>query len=119
MAAWSSNALARVAAVGDVAVNPIVYAEISLGFDRIEDLDDALLGLHTARAAVRRGVPRRALLRALPRAGGARRSPLPDFYIGAHAAVAGLALLTRDATRFRTYFPQLGNRRAVTASRPR
>jgi len=107
--AWSSAALEAAADRGHVAINPLVYAEISVGFERVEDLDEALppgtflrLPLPWAAAflAARCCVAYR-------RAGGARRSPLPDLYIGAHAAVDGLTLLTRDAARYRTYLPRL------------
>ena len=106
---WSAAALARAADQGRLVLNPLVYAEVSLAFDRIEDLDAAL----DAAAFERRALPwtaaflaGRAFLR-YRAAGGGRRSPLPDFYIGAHASLDGLALLTRDARRYRTYFPRL------------
>jgi hypothetical protein len=105
----SAAALARVADDARPAINPIIYAEVSVGFDRVEDLEDAL--------------PRDQFLRLLlpweaaflagkcfvryRTSGGSRRSPLPDFYIGAHAAVTGIPLLTRDVRRYRTYLPRL------------
>ncbi len=106
---WSAEALARCADRAGLAINPIVYAEVSIGFDRIEDLDSAL----PAAVFVRSPLPWEAAFLAgkcfqtYRRRGGERRSPLPDFYIGAHAAVAGLTLLTRDPARYRTYFPKL------------
>ena len=108
-ASRSSAALARVADEARLAINPIVYAEVSIGFDRIEELDEALPADTFARlplpwsAAFLAG---KCFLR-YRRSGGERRSPLPDFYIGAHAAVEGLPLLTRDEGRYRTYLPRL------------
>lgn len=107
--AWSSEALARRAGESALVINPIIYAEVSIGFARIEELDEAL---NTA-GFERRPLPWEAAFLAgkcfqrYRRRGGARTSTLPDFYIGAHAAVSGLALLTRDAARYRTYFPRL------------
>lgn len=101
--------LAHCAEGGMLILNPIVYAEVSVGFARIEELDDVL----PADSFRREPLPWEAAFLAgkcflaYRRKGGERRSPLPDFYIGAHAAVAGLPLLTRDPRRYRTYFPQL------------
>ncbi len=106
---WSAEALARVADQSVLAINALIYAEVSIGFERIEDLEDAV----PKEVFVRERLPYEAAFLAgkcfleYRRRGGSRASPLPDFYIGAHAAVAGYALLTRDATRFRTYFPRL------------
>ena len=105
----SGAALATVADSARLAINPIVYAEVSIGFDRIEELDDALPADEFARLPL----PWAAAFLAgkcfieYRRSGGARRSPLPDFYIGAHAAVAGMPLVTRDEARYRTYLPRL------------
>lgn len=107
--AWSSNALAEAFDKGRVVVNPIVYAEVSVGFDLIENLDDAL----PATQFVREPLPYAAgflagkAFLAYRRRGGARPTPLPDFYVGAHAALSGYRLLTRDARRYRTYFAGL------------
>jgi predicted nucleic acid-binding protein len=104
---WSASALARAADDGPLVINPIVYAEVAAGFDRIEDLDEALPSLYYRRVPL----PWESAFLAgqcfvkYRRRGGARRSPLPDFYIGAHAATAGLPLLTRDPRRYRDYFP--------------
>jgi predicted nucleic acid-binding protein len=106
---WSASALERQAEHSVLVINPVVYAEVSIRFQRIEDLDDAL-PVTTFR---RDPLPWEAAFLAgkcfltYRRRGGVRRSPLPDFYIGAHAAVAGMTLLTRDATRYRSYFPSL------------
>ena len=106
---WSSRALEAQARAGRLVINPIIYAEVAAGFDRIEDLDEALPEEYFQRqplpweAAFLAG---RSFVR-YRRRGGHRRSPMPDFYIGAHAALAGMTLLTRDARRYRTYFPSL------------
>jgi predicted nucleic acid-binding protein len=104
---WSSGALAGVADDGAIVINPVIYAEVSVRFSRVEDLDEAL----PPDVYVRAALPWSAAFLAgkcfvdYRRRGGERRSPLPDFFIGAHAAVAGMRLLTRDAARYRTYFP--------------
>jgi hypothetical protein len=107
--AWSSEALGRRAEESTLVINPIIYAEVSIGFSRIEELDEAL----DPAGFDRRPLPWEAAFLAgkcflrYRRRGGGKTSTLPDFYIGAHAAVSGLALLTRDAARYRTYFPKL------------
>ncbi len=106
---WSGRTLARALDQGDVVINPLVYSEVSTGFERIEDLDDALPASMFRREALpfpAGFVAGKAFL-AYRRRGGARSSPLPDFSIGAHAAVLGYRLLTRDARRYRTYFPRV------------
>ncbi len=106
---WSEDALSQAMDEGPVVINPIIYAEIASGFDRVEQLDTAV----PAEVFIRQPLPYEAgflagkAFREYRRRGGTRRSPLPDFYIGAHAAVAGHRLLTRDAARYRTYFPRL------------
>jgi len=106
---WSAAMLADAAERGAIVINPIVFAELSVRYDRIEDLDAAL----PAEYFVRAPVPWDAAFLAAKcfaryrRRGGRAAAPLPDFFIGAHAAVAGLSLLTRDARRYRTYFPKL------------
>ena len=102
-------------------INPIIYAEISIGFERIEQLEIALPPDINRRdplpyqAAFLAG---KAFLRYRKR-GGSKPSPLPDFYIGARAAIADFRLLTRDPTRYRTYFPTLNLHRPLMKPRTR
>lgn len=104
---WSSDALAEAAEAGPLYINPVIYAEVSVRFTTIEDLEDALC----AQDYRREPIPWSAAFLAgkvfldYRRNQGAKASTLPDFFIGAHAAVAGLELLTRDVGRYRTYFP--------------
>jgi len=105
----SAAALAVQADAGQLVVNPVVYAEVAARFERIEDLEAALPEEYYQRQALpweAAFLAGRSFVR-YRRQGGQRRSPLPDFYIGAHALIAGLTLLTRDARRYRTYFPKL------------
>lgn len=104
---WSSAALATAAARGSLAINPIIFAEVSLGYDTIEALDEAVEGIVRLPLPYEAGFLAARCFLDYRRAGGTRRSPLPDFYIGAHAAVERLALLTRDRGRYRSYFPRL------------
>jgi predicted nucleic acid-binding protein len=108
-AQWSEAALARAADEGLLVINPMVYAEVSVGFDRIEELDDAMPADDLRREALPFAAAFLAgkAFSAYRRRGGQKRSPLPDFYIGAHSAVRGYRLLTRDASRYRTYFPSV------------
>ena len=105
----SGQALADAADSAELAINPIIYAEISIGFPNEAALE-SVLGSSGLR---RLDLPYQAAFVAgkafleYRRRGGVRSSPLPDFYIGAHAAVAGLSLLTRDLSRYRTYFPKV------------
>ncbi|WP_199034445.1 type II toxin-antitoxin system VapC family toxin [Glycomyces salinus] len=106
---WSLRAVARAYDEGILCVNPIVYAEISVRFDMLEELE----GWLSPHEVEREQLPYDAAFLAgkafaeYRRRGGTKRSPLPDFYIGAHAAVRGYRLLTRDTARYRTYFPKL------------
>jgi predicted nucleic acid-binding protein len=107
--AWSEDALADAADMGRLVINPIVYAGVSIGFSAVEDLDDAVSESDFDCEPLSCSawfVAQKAFL-GDRRRGGDRRSPLPDFYIGAHGAVAGYRLLTRDGGWYRTYFPSL------------
>jgi predicted nucleic acid-binding protein len=106
---WSESALREAFDRGRVTINPIIYAELAAGFASREELD-RFLG---QAAYERENLPWEAAFEAgraylaYRRRGGAKTAPLPDFYIGAHALVRGYSLLTRDARRYRTYFPGL------------
>jgi len=106
-AEWSGRQIAAAVDAGRVVINPLIYAEVSVGYQAIEELDELLpasdyereplpypAGFAAGKAFVR-----------YRRSGGEKRSPMPDFYIGAHAAVAGYRLLTRDVSRYQAYFP--------------
>ena len=106
---WSAAALAGQADAGPLIINPLVYAEVAARFDRIEDLEAALPAEYYERQALpweAAFLAGRTFIR-YRRRGGQRRSPLPDFYIGAHALIGRMVLLTRDARRYRTCFPAL------------
>lgn len=107
--AWSEGQFRAAAAQGPILINPIIYAELAPAFTTQSDLDRWLdpavfqrlplpyaAGWSAAQAFVK-----------YRRAGGTKNSPLPDFYIGAHAEAEGLTLVTRDAARYRTYFPSV------------
>ena len=106
---WSSEAVEKAANRFRLVINPIIYAEVSIRYSRIEDLEAALPKGMLDREAI----PYEAAFLAgkcflaYRKQGGTKRSPLPDFFIGAHAAIAGYRLLTRDAARYRSYFPRL------------
>jgi predicted nucleic acid-binding protein len=106
---WSQRQLEGAALKSSLAVNAVIYAEISVGFTRIEQVDAML---KQAQIKVEE-IPRTALFLAgkafqqYKARGGTRTSTLPDFFIGAHAAVLGIPLLTRDVRRYAGYFPKL------------
>jgi hypothetical protein len=108
-AEWSAAALERAADASRLVINPVIFAEVSIRYSRIEELDEALPKSMFDREAI----PYEAAFLAgksfldYRRRGGTKRSPLPDFFIGAHAAVAGYTLMTRDAARYRSYYPTL------------
>ena len=106
---WSDAMVAECRDRGPIFINPVILAEVSAGFDSYDAVNE-----HLPEDFVRReALPWEAAFLAARafiiyrHAGGERRSPLPDFYIGAHATVAGHTLLTRDPRRYRHYFPKL------------
>ena len=118
-AEWSIGQLRAQSRVHELAINPVVYAELSRSFTTFEALDRVVARMQLAL----RELPRPALFLAAKafvqyrRRGGRKAQVLPDFFIGAHAAVMGWPLLTRDASRFRAYFPNL-NLIAPTTQEP-
>jgi len=107
--AWSSNALSSAANKGSIVINPIIYAEISVCFERIEELEQVLPSDVFDYRPISREVAflaGKVFLKYRTR-GDAKSLPPPDFFIGAHAAIENLTLITRDAKRFKTYFPGL------------
>ena len=104
---WAESALAKYSFHAKLFINSIVYTEVSVGFKRIEELESALNkgGFQMLE------IPKEALFLAgkaflnYRKSSGKKRSPLPDFYIGAHAAILDIALITRDVSKYRTYFP--------------
>lgn len=105
---WSEGQLAEAIDLGPAVINPIVYAEVSVRFDRIEELEDALPDeIEREPLPWEAGFVAGKCFVQYRRGRGAKRSDLPDFYIGAHAAVTGRRLLTRDPGRYRTHFPRL------------
>ena len=107
--AWSAKTLADCARSNILAVNPIIYAEVSIRFEKVEELDAALPSTYFRRLPLPWEAAFLAGKRFLDyrRKGGQKRSPLPDFYIGAHSEVGGMTLLTRDAAHYHPYFPAL------------
>ena len=105
--AWSEAQLEYFSAFEPLYINPVIYAEVSIGFEQIEELEDAVNECGFSMLEI----PKYALFRAgkafiaYRKRGVSKLSPLPDFFIGAHAEISGLTLITRDATRYATYFP--------------
>jgi predicted nucleic acid-binding protein len=106
---WSEGVLAKLSGARSLLINPVIYSEISIGFERIEELEKAVTECGLKMAAI----PREALFLAgkayfrYRKGKGKKVAPLPDFFIGAHAAVDGLELVTRDVRRIKTYFPSV------------
>ena len=106
---WSRHAIVAAHARGPLLINAIVYAEFAIGFEAQPDCDAEIEKFDLTLAEIPKSAAFRAAqaFRLYRRAGGARTAALPDFFIGAHASVAGATLLTRDARRYRAYFPEL------------
>lgn len=106
---WSENILDKYSTTNTLYINSIVYTEISIGFDKIEELDEALSELEIKVLEI----PREALFLAgkvflkYRRNKGTKNSPLPDFFIGAHAIISQFDLITRDSAKYKTYYPRL------------
>ena len=106
---WSQARLEALSVSRTLVINPVIYAELSIGYRRIEDLERMLTTVGLSIEAL----PREALFmagkvyRRYRAKGGAKAGVLPDFFIGAHAAVTGMSLVTRDPRRYRTYFPSV------------
>lgn len=106
-AEWSESKLVKFSSITKLFINPVVYSEVSIGFQRIEELEFALnqTGFQMLE------ISKEALFLAgkafltYRKSKGTKRSPLPDFYIGAQAAILKMDLITRDPSRYRTYFP--------------
>jgi predicted nucleic acid-binding protein len=104
---WSERALREAAEHSTLTINPIIFAEVSMKFERIEDADAALADFAREPLPYEAGFLAGKAFLSYRRRGGTKRSPMPDFYVGAHAVVGRMGLLTRDAARYETYFPTL------------
>jgi len=105
---WSADMLSKLANDNPLIINDIIYSEVSIGFKKIEELEEVLLGNFSIYT-----IPKEALFLAgkvflqYRKQGGTKNSTLPDFFIGAHAAVQNIPILTRDVSRYKTYFPKV------------
>ncbi|BDM80924.1 type II toxin-antitoxin system VapC family toxin [Acaryochloris marina] len=108
-AEWSESILEKCSLTNTLYINSIVYTEISMGFEKIEELESAIEVLHLKVLEM----PREALFLTgkvflqYRKNKGTKTSPLPDFFIGAHASVSQFDLITRDVSKYKTYFPQV------------
>lgn len=107
---WSSARLREQGRIHELAINPVIYAELATMFDTMEKLDRVLSGMEIGV----KEIPRAALFLAgkafvkYRKEGGSKNGVLADFFIGAHAAVSGFPILTRDTRRYKNYFPTVG-----------
>jgi predicted nucleic acid-binding protein len=108
-APWAAERLGSARDQGELVINPIIYAEVAAGYNTIEAPDSALpaADFHREPLPYNAGFLASRAFKTYRNGGGMRRSPPPDFYIGAHAAVSGYPLITRDVRRYRSYFPNL------------
>lgn len=108
-AEWSAARIAAAVDEGRAVINPLIYAEVSVGYRTVEELEELLPsdGYEREPLPYMAGFAAGKAFLSYRRSGGLKRSPMPDFYIGAHAAVAGYRLLTRDVNRYRSYFPTI------------
>jgi predicted nucleic acid-binding protein len=104
---WAQTALRKAAEHSTLAINAIIFAEVSVKFARIEDADAALVDFSREALPFEAGFLAGKAFLAYKKRGGSKRSPMPDFYVGAHAVIGRMDLLTRDAARYRSYFPAL------------
>ena len=107
---WSSAQLEPIINAGEAAINPNIYAELAPAYSTAAELDARLVPLadfHRLTLPYAAAFPAARAFVAYRKAGGTRTSPLPDFFIGAHAEVENLVILTRDPVRYRTHFPEV------------
>jgi predicted nucleic acid-binding protein len=106
---WSAAQIAAAIDEGRAVINPIIYAEVSVGYETVEELNELLPAVDYEREPLPylAGFTAGKAFLQYRRGGGQKRSPMPGFYIGAHAAIAGYRLLTRDVNRYRSYFPTI------------